>query len=150
VSVSVSLGEIAGLIAAGAFLLLVGVLAVPILKLRRTVDAATRALNQMTDQAGPLLASVHTSVDGVNQTITEVNGQLVKVDTITDHVQQVTTNVSALTSLFAATLGSPLVKVAAFTYGVRRAAAARRHADVEREVRATMKSQRRTRRRKEF
>ena len=31
------------------------------------------------------------------------------------------TNASALTSLFAATLGSPLVKVAAFTYGVRSA-----------------------------
>ena len=147
---TVSVGEIAALIAAGAFLLLVGVLAVPILKLRRTVDAATRALNQLTDQAGPLLASVHTSVDGVNETITEVNGQLVKVDTITDHVSQVTTNVSALTSLFAATLGSPLVKVAALTYGVRKAVVARRHADVEREVRATMKSQRRSRRRKEY
>ena len=35
-------GEIAGLIAAGAFLMLVLVLAVPILKLGRTVDAATR------------------------------------------------------------------------------------------------------------
>jgi hypothetical protein len=32
-----------------------------------------------------------------------------------------TTNANALTSLFAATLGSPVVKVAAFTYGVRSA-----------------------------
>jgi hypothetical protein len=32
-----------------------------------------------------------------------------------------TTNVNALTALFAATLGSPVVKVAAFTYGVRSA-----------------------------
>jgi len=31
------------------------------------------------------------------------------------------TNVNALTSLFAATLGSPVVKVAAFSYGVRTA-----------------------------
>ncbi|HMT90388.1 MAG TPA: hypothetical protein PKC73_12220, partial [Dermatophilaceae bacterium] len=30
-------------------------------------------------------------------------------------------NVNALTSLFAATLGGPLVKVAAFSYGVRSA-----------------------------
>lgn len=143
---SVSWGEIAGLIAACAFLLLVGVLAVPILKLRRTVDAATNAINQLTEQAGPLLTSVHTSVDGVNQTIAEVNGQLVKVDTITEHVQHVSTNVAGLTSLFAATLGSPLVKAAAFTFGVRKAVMARRHADVEREVRASMKKSRRGRR----
>jgi len=147
--VSVSGWEIALLIMAGAFLLLVGALAVPILKLRKTVDAATRAINEVTDQAGPLLASVHVSVDGVNETLVGVNGQLAKVDTVTDHVQTVTTNVSALSSLFAATLGSPLVKAAAFTYGVRQAASARKRSDVEREVKRTMKTQRRARHRRE-
>ncbi len=146
---SVSGWEIALLIMAGAFLLLVGALAVPILKLRKTVDAATRAINEVTDQAGPLLASVHVSVDGVNETLVGVNGQLAKVDTMTDHVQQVTTNVSALSSLFAATLGGPLVKAAAFTYGIRQAAAARKRSDVEREVKRTMKTQRRARHRRE-
>ena len=145
---SVSGWEIAALIAAGAFLLLVGALAVPILKLRKTVDAATRAINELTDQASPLLSSVHTSVDGVNETLVGVNGQLAKVDTMTDHVQQVTTNVSALSALFAATLGGPLVKAAAFTYGVRKAANARRRSDVEREVRRNLKAQRRARHRR--
>ena len=144
---SVSPGEIAGLIAAGAFLLLVGALAVPILKLGRTVDAATRAITEVTNQAGPLLSSVHTSVDGVNQSLVEVNGQLAKLDTMTDHVRQVTTNVAAMTSLFAATVGSPLVKVAAFSYGVRQAAAARRRSHVESEVRGRMKQERRARHR---
>ena len=32
-----------------------------------------------------------------------------------------TTNASALTSLIAATIGTPLIKVAAFSYGVRTA-----------------------------
>jgi len=41
---------------------------------------------------------------------------------------------------------NPLVKVAAFSYGVRKAAANRRHADEEREVRATLKEQRKARR----
>ena len=49
------------------------------------------------------------------------NEQLVKVDGITTNVSAITTNASALTALFAATLGSPVVKVAAFTYGVRSA-----------------------------
>jgi uncharacterized protein YoxC len=146
--VSVSGWEIAALIAAGAFLLLVGALAVPILKLRKTVDAATRAINELTDQAGPVLSSVHTSVDGVNETLVGVNTQLAKVDSMTDHLQTVTTNVSAVSSLFAATLGSPLVKVAAFSYGVRQAAKARRRSDVEREVKRNLKAQRRARHRR--
>src|SRR5664280_884318 len=51
-----------------------------------------------------------------------------------------TGNVSALTALFAATLGSPVVKVAAFSYGVRRAAAKRAAAGVEREIKADRKA----------
>jgi hypothetical protein len=56
--------------------------------------------------------------------------------------------VSAVSSLFAATLGSPLVKVAAFSYGVRQAAKARRRSDVEREVKRNLKAQRRARHRR--
>ena len=40
-------GEIAALIAAGAFLMLVLVLAVPILRLRHTVDATTRMITDV-------------------------------------------------------------------------------------------------------
>ena len=68
-------GDIAGLIAAGVFALLVLLLAVPILKLGRVFDEV---------------------------------------------------NISALSSLVAATVGSPLIKVAAFSYGVRSALAARK------------------------
>ena len=50
-----------------------------------------------------------------------------------------TGNVSALTSLFAATLGSPVIKVAAFSYGVRRAASKRHEKDVNKRVRSELK-----------
>jgi hypothetical protein len=60
----------------------------------------------------PLLGEVTTSVTHVNQ-------ELVRVDAITANVQSISGNVSALTSLFAATLGSPIIKVAAVL--VRRA-----------------------------
>lgn len=142
-------GEIAGLIAAGAFLMLVGLLAVPILKLGRTVDAATRALEEVAERTGPLLANVNTTVDTVNTTLVGVNGQLGKVDTITGHAQHVTANVASLSSLFAATLGGPLVKVAALSYGVRRAVSARNRADVERDVREQLKARRAARHRKD-
>ena len=143
-------GEIAALIAAGAFLMLVLVLAVPILRLRHTVDAATRAINDLNDRTGPMLGNVNTTVENVNTALAQVhtsldgvNLQLAKVDTITGHAQNVTANVANLTTVVTAAAANPLVKVAAFGYGVRKAAAARRHAEEEREVRATLKQRRR-------
>jgi len=142
-------GEIAGLIAAGAFLMLVLVLAVPILKLRHTVDAATRAINEVTDRTGPLLGDVDETVRNVNTalgqvqvTLDGVNVQLAKVDTITTHAQNISANVANLAGVVTAAAANPLVKVASFGYGLRKAASARRHAEDEREVRSTIKSRR--------
>ncbi|MEU4558196.1 DUF948 domain-containing protein [Actinoplanes sp. NPDC023936] len=142
-------GEIAGLIAAGAFLMLVLVLAVPILKLGRTVDAATRAINDVVDRTGPLLTNVNTTVENVNTALGQVqvsldgvNVQLAKVDTMTEHAQNVTANIANLVTVVSAAAANPLVKVASFGYGVRKAAAARRHAEEDREVRAAIKQRR--------
>ena len=147
-------GEIAALIAAGAFAMLVLVLAVPILRLRRTVDAATRALNDVADRTGPLLGNVTTTVENVNTALTQVhtsldgvNLQLARIDTITTHAQTVTANVANLATIVSAAAANPLVKVAAFTYGVRKAAAQRRHAEEERDVRDELKQRRRAARR---
>jgi uncharacterized protein YoxC len=150
----VSGGQIAALISAGAFVMLVLVLAVPILRLRRTVDAATRAINDITDRTGPLLRNVTTTVENVNAALTQVhtsldgvNLQLARLDTITAHAQAVTANVANLTTVVTSAAANPLVKVAAFSYGVRKAAAKRRKAEEEAAVRATLKDQRRAARR---
>ncbi|MEV1290540.1 DUF948 domain-containing protein [Micromonospora sp. NPDC049679] len=147
-------GQIAALVAAGAFLMLVIVLAVPILRLRHTVDAATRAINDLNERTGPLLVNVNATVDNVNTALGQmhtsldgVNIQLAKIDTMTGHAQNVTANVANLVTVVSAAAASPLVKVAALGYGVRRAASARRHADEERQVRDTLKQQRRAARR---
>ena len=146
-------GEIAGLIAAGAFLMLVIVLAVPILKLGRTVDAATRAINDLTDRTGPLLGDVNDTVKGVNTALGQVqvsldgvNLQLARVDTITEHAAHVTANVANLSTVVAAAAANPLVKVASFGYGVRKAVNNRRRAEEDREVRETIKQRRKARR----
>ena len=130
-----SAGEIAGLIAAVAFVLLVGIMAIPLVKLGSVFDETRRAIRGVSDETVPLLSEVTT-------TVTTTNAQLVRVDAITSNVQAVTTNVSALTALFAATLGSPVVKVAAFTYGVRRALSDRSRSTVERRVRSQIKAER--------
>ncbi len=113
-----SFGELAGLIAALAFVLLVGVLAYPLYKLGKVFDEARLSVRELSGGAVPLLEEVTT-------TVSTANGQLVRVDTITRNVADVSENVSALTRLFAATLGSPVVKVAAFSYGVRQALTSR-------------------------
>jgi uncharacterized protein YoxC len=115
-----SAGDVAGLIAAGAFVLLVGLLAVPLLKLGKVLDETRETIKGVSDQAVPLLGEV-------TSTVTSTNQQLVKVDTVTTNVAQMTTNISALTALFAATLGSPVIRVAAFTFGVRQALSGRPH-----------------------
>ncbi len=147
-------GEIAALVAAGAFLMLVLVLAVPILRLRRTVDAATRAINDMNERTGPLLSDVTATVGNVNIALQQVhtsldgvNLQLAKIDTMTGHAQNVTANVANLATVVSAAAANPLVKVASFGYGIRRAAAARRHAETEKEVRTAIKQRRRSARR---
>jgi hypothetical protein len=115
----VSAGQIAALIAAGAFVVLVGLLAVPLIKLGRTLDEATLAIRKASDESDPLFT-------GANTTVTHVNAQLERLDGITANAQAVTSNVSALTALFTATLGGPLVRVAALSYGLSKAMRVRR------------------------
>ena len=111
-------GEIAALIAAGAFLLLVLLLAVPILKLGRTLDESTLAVRKTHEGATPLLSN---AVD----TVRHVNSNLERVDGITANAESMSSNAAALASVVASTVSSPLVKVASFTYGVRKAASKR-------------------------
>ncbi|WP_214365943.1 DUF948 domain-containing protein [Pseudonocardia sp. H11422] len=114
-----SAGQIAALIAAGAFVVLVVLLAVPLLKLGRTLDEATTAIRKAHEGSAPLLSDAQT-------TLQQVNTQLERVDGITSNARTVTSNVSVLTSLFTATLGGPLVRAAAFSYGLNKAIKARK------------------------
>ena len=132
-------GQVAALIAAVAFALLMLALTYVVLKLSKTVEETQRLVAGLTDKTVPLLGEVTTSV-------THVNKELVRVDAITANVQSMTGNVSALTSLFAATLGSPIIKVAAFSYGVRSVAAKRSEKDVTKRVREELKASKRSRR----
>ena len=149
-----SLGQVAALIAAIAFLVLCGALAVPILRLRHTVDAATQTINDINDRAGPILGNVNTTIENVNTALTQahttldgVNLQLARIDTITDHVSQVTANVSNLANVVTTAAASPLGKAAALGFGIRRANARRRAAQEEADLRERLKSERKDRRR---
>jgi hypothetical protein len=107
--------------------------------LREILRSTEEAIDGVTKETVPLISEVTTTVEHVNE-------ELVRVDAITENVQTVSTNVASLVSLFGATLGGPLVKAAAFSYGVRRALGARDKDAVEKRVRETMKQERRERR----
>ncbi len=109
-----SIGDIAGLIAALVFAVLVGLLAVPIIKLGQVFDETKAAIRDVSANVTPLL-------EETTETITEANRQLARLDTITGDVANVTGNVSALVALVAATVGGPLIKIAGFSAAVRAA-----------------------------
>lgn len=117
-------------------MLLVLLLAVPLLKLGRTLDEATLAIRTTHQGAAPLLADAQ-------GTLGQVNAQLVHVEGIAKNVNSMTTNVAALTSVVSSTLGSPLIKAAAFSYGVRKTVSSRRDADAIRTARRKHRADRR-------
>lgn len=112
-----TVGGIAGLIAALAFAYLVVRVAGLVGKAGKILDETRATVKTTTDNVQPTLVKL-------TDTVSLTNDQLARVDSITGNVSSMATNVSALTSLFSATLGAPLVKVAAFSYGVRAAMAA--------------------------
>jgi len=67
-------------------------------------------------------------LSGAQDTVAAVNSQLAQVEDITRGVSSITSNAAALTSLVSSTVGSPLIKVAAFSYGVRSTVTKRRDA----------------------
>lgn len=107
-------GDIAGLIAAGVFAVLVALLALPILKLGKVFDELTATIRSINAGTTPLL-------DEVTKTVVTTNAQLEKVDGITSNVSDASANVSALSSLVTSTVGQPLIKVASFSYGLKKA-----------------------------
>jgi uncharacterized protein YoxC len=132
-------GEVAGLIVAVFWGVLVCFLAYVLVKLGKVIGEAAKLVTGVADQTVPLLGEVTTSV-------VHVNAELTRVDTITANVEDISGNAKALTSLFAATLGSPLIKVAAFSYGVRRTFSSRREDDIRKRVKSEIKAERVTRR----
>ncbi|MGW7417819.1 DUF948 domain-containing protein [Streptomyces sp. NPDC054863] len=104
----------AGILVAVFWAILVSFLALVLVRLAQTLKQTTRLVAEVTEQAVPLLSDA-------SATVRSAQTQLDRVDAIASDVQEVTSNASALSSTVASTFGGPLVKVAAFGYGVRQA-----------------------------
>lgn len=128
-------GEVAGLIVAIFWGVLVCFLAYVLVKLGKVIGEAAKLVSGVAEQTVPLLGEVTTSV-------VQVNAELTRVDAIAANVEEISTNARAMTSLFSATVGSPMIKVAAFSYGVRKAMRQRDEADIAKRVKREMKADR--------
>lgn len=128
-------GAIAALVAAIAFAVLVLFTAIPLLKLGRTLDEATLAIRKTHEGATPLL-------DEAQGTLTQLNAQLGQVEGIAKNVGAISANAAALSAVVSSTLGNPMIKAAAFTYGVRKTVRGRRDAEAVRSARRHRASRR--------
>jgi uncharacterized protein YoxC len=126
-------GEVAGLIVAVFWAILVCFLAYVLIKLGRVIGETAKLVSGVADQTVPLLGEVTTSV-------VQVNTELTRVDTIASNVEEISGNARALTALFSATLGSPVIKIAAFSYGVRRAINGKNEDEMRKRIKLQMKA----------
>lgn len=109
------IGEIAGLIAAIAFAILVGFMIYPLIKLGKLFEQIGTTVKDTGDHAIPALDEGVTTVKEVNKTLTDVNS-------ITESASYTAQNVGALTDLYSSMLGKPVIKVASAFWAVKETA----------------------------
>jgi uncharacterized protein YoxC len=123
-----SVGEIAGLIAAIAAVALVAFCAVPLLKLGRVLEELRLAVRDVGHSSVPILHELKGTVTATNDELSKLSLVTEDVSRVSRHAVVVSENAAQLSTLFSATLGGPLVKTAAFTHGVRQAIKGKRKA----------------------
>lgn len=122
-----SAGDIAGLVVAIAGAVFLLSLVYPVMKLARILTSVERDV--VRGKLVDILGDTQTTVG-------HVNTNLENVESVSANARDISTNARALVSAFAATLGSPLIRVAAFSYGVRRAASKDAKSKRKRDARA--------------
>ncbi|AFV89586.1 hypothetical protein PACID_17820 [Acidipropionibacterium acidipropionici ATCC 4875] len=131
-----TLGQIAGLIAALAVVALVALCAVPLIKLGGVLDQLRDAVKDLDDSTVPILEELKGTVTATNEEIGKIGLVTTDVHTVSEHVTEVSGRANELSKVFTETVGTPMVKVAGFAHGVRKATAAGRAGKLRRTVRS--------------
>ena len=112
-------GQLAALIVAVFWAILVCFLAVVLVRLTRVLTETSKIIADLGERSGPLL-------DDMSATVARANEQMTRVETITTNMERMTGDAAAMTTAARSAFGGPLVKLASLGYGVRRAMGARR------------------------
>ncbi|WP_084957962.1 DUF948 domain-containing protein [Thermoactinospora rubra] len=112
-------GEVAGLVAVIFWAILVGFLAMVLLKLARLLTETTKMVSDLGKRVVPLL-------EDVSLTVNETNRQLVAVEAIAKDIKQVSGHAAKVSALTQTLFTGPLVKLSALLHGIAAALRARK------------------------
>ncbi|WEV74702.1 DUF948 domain-containing protein [Bifidobacterium sp. ESL0798] len=107
-----SIGDIAGLIAAIAFAVLAGFLIYPLIRLGKLFDQLAQTVKDSGDHAIPALDEGVTTVRQVNKSLEDVNK-------ISSAASTTAGNIGALADLYGSFLGKPVIKLASSFYALK-------------------------------
>lgn len=125
-------GEVAGLIVAVAWAVLVLFLSYVLIRLGGALKELTRVVGEVGDSTVPVLTEVTATVATTNIT-------LASVEEITGNVSSITRNAKALTAIATVGMGNPLIKAVSFSYGVRRAMGGKKQREMQKRVKDEMR-----------
>jgi len=117
----VTLGQIAGLVAALACVGLVAFLAVPLLKLGRVLDELRVAVRDLGQETVPILTELQGTVRATNEELGKLSLVTADVAKVSANASLVSDNAAQLSGIVNATVARPLVKTAALGHGLRQA-----------------------------
>ncbi len=113
-----TVAEIILAVIAAAFVVLVVVAVSTLIKLGKTLEVARKTMETTQKDTRPIIRKADSTLALMNTNLSNIAG-------VTGAAKSVSANVAGLVGVTAATLGGPLVKGAAFTYGVRKAISAK-------------------------
>ncbi|MEW9531310.1 DUF948 domain-containing protein [Microbispora sp. NPDC049125] len=113
-----SAGELAGLLVAVFWAILVCFMAVVLVRLARLLTETTKSVAELSDRLAPLL-------DDMSETVGEANRRLAAVEAVTDNVREVSGNMVRITGIVSALFAGPVIKIASIGHGLRQAIARR-------------------------
>lgn len=122
-------GQLAALIAAGFFAVLVCAAVYVLVRLARLMTAATGMVTQYRDRADQLIEQAQAAVDRTNEQLMRTDAITASMDQVTSNMAELSGHVSALAGLargISTAASAPLTGMSAFVFGLRRAIVVRR------------------------
>lgn len=124
-------GQLAALIAAGFFAVGMCAVVFVLLRLAGLISHANRIMTDYGDRAATLIERAQAAVDRTNEQLERTDSITASMDEVTSNMADLSGHVADLAGLargISAGFGTPLLRVSAFVFGVRRAVWLRRPA----------------------
>ena len=118
--------QVAAVIAAVAFAVLAAAGVYALVKLARLISAASAVVAEFRVRSDLVLGRADAAVDRAHEQLARTDAITANMDEVSSSIAELTADVSMLTGAVRTLLGGPLGRLAAFSFGVRRAIALRR------------------------